>query len=356
MIFPVFMQWWARQLLSLVPARLMRRLASRAPSTFIALPENGALRIVLHDGLHDEEIGLWGGDPDESAATKARFLAALGRRAIRAPLILMVEPDTIMQRVVTLPLAAAQDLDAVLAFEMDRLTPFESGALLWHHDILRRDPYLGQIHLRLSLILRDSVAPTIESLTRLGRYPDRISDATGASITLPRIVSLRERLQDGRVLKLAGAITALLTAGVALFWIQSARIGRLERDISALRAPALEASQLRQRIETRQEGDRLVRNARAKLGDPVEILARLTQLLPDNAYLTDLNLKQGELLISGSSSDPAGLIQAMSATPGLRDPGFIAPVTRLSGQTASQFSIRAEIGTKPASSRHGGHP
>jgi general secretion pathway protein L len=83
--------------------------------------------------------------------------------------------------------------------------------------------------------------------------------------------------------------------------------------------------------------------AAAQAGDTVQILAALTNALPDGTFLTDFTLKSGDLTIDGQSSDAARLISVLSAAPGFHDPSFIAPVTRAINGQADLFSIRATV-------------
>ena len=80
-----------------------------------------------------------------------------------------------------------------------------------------------------------------------------------------------------------------------------------------------------------------------RTGDPLQILATVTHILPDDTYLTDLSLRQRQLTIVGRSSSAPRLITGMSADPTIRNAAFAAPVTRVEGASVDMFSIRAEI-------------
>ena len=82
---------------------------------------------------------------------------------------------------------------------------------------------------------------------------------------------------------------------------------------------------------------------RARVGDALAALAATTAVLPDDTYLTDLTLRQRHLVMNGRSAAAARLIGLLSAAPGLREPAFLAPVTRSDTGHADLFSIRAEL-------------
>ena len=77
-------------------------------------------------------------------------------------------------------------------------------------------------------------------------------------------------------------------------------------------------------------------------------IAALTEILPDDTWLTELTLRQRKLTMAGRSAGAARLIGLLSADPTIRDAAFAAPVTRAEGTRAESggvdaFSIRAEL-------------
>ncbi|HYP62712.1 MAG TPA: PilN domain-containing protein, partial [Acidocella sp.] len=74
-----------------------------------------------------------------------------------------------------------------------------------------------------------------------------------------------------------------------------------------------------------------------------QVLAILTDALPDDTWLSDLTLKNGDLTFDGQSANAAQLIGLLSAVPGLRDPSFTAPVTRTADGKADLFSLHATV-------------
>ncbi|ETC98395.1 MULTISPECIES: PilN domain-containing protein [Asaia] len=354
MVMQPFLVWWWRQIRAVLPERVTTALAAVRRPMVEAVATDDALTLYLREARSRIIIGTLGQSETLDLETSAQYRALRKSKARHAAIRLVLPTGRIMQRDVTLPLAAEQDLAAILAYEMDRLTPFDAEALYWDFIVLRRDEALGQIMLRLSIVPQASLRPLFERLHLLEAHPQAIADETGETlIRQPVARPLVARVSDPRLALPLGGCTLLACLLLGLFWHQSRVLSGYERQIDALRAPALEASALRRTIEDRRMGEGIVNRARHRLGDPMQIIAALTDLLPDDAWLTDLSLKQGQLLISGQSRDPAGLIQELGTSPVLRNPGFIAPVTRLAGQNASAFSIRAEIG-HPVGTPHAG--
>ena len=83
--------------------------------------------------------------------------------------------------------------------------------------------------------------------------------------------------------------------------------------------------------------------ARDKVGRPLVVLAATTSILPDDTYLTEMELRQRKLTLSGRSAGAARLIGALAGDAEFRNPGFSAPVTRLEALRAELFTINAEV-------------
>ena len=79
------------------------------------------------------------------------------------------------------------------------------------------------------------------------------------------------------------------------------------------------------------------------MGDPLRVLADLTDILPDDTSLIELSLRDRALSIAGQSAAAARLIPALAADPAIRNPAFAAPVTRNELSGIEDFSIRAEV-------------
>ena len=246
----------------------------------------------------------------------------------------------------TLPLAAERDLSRVLLYEMDRLTPFAADELLFSHEVLRRDRAAARITLRLSLAPRAGLDPVIEQLARAGLAPDAIEgrEADGA---LRRIVLASRGGADRTALveRAAWAVAALLAVVcVAVpFLRQGSELAASAATIEALRPRVATIAAIRNRIEASAAGTDVLAAAEREVGDPMQTLATLTELLPDDTFVTDLSLTGRKLTINGQSASAAKLIGLLSTDTSLRDPSFVAPVTRLETSHTDLFSIRADV-------------
>jgi general secretion pathway protein L len=100
---------------------------------------------------------------------------------------------------------------------------------------------------------------------------------------------------------------------------------------------------MRKRIAAGSAGNDVIAAEQAATGDALQVLAAITDLLPDDTVVADLSLRRGKISITGRSRSAPQLIPAMAGDPILHNPSFAAPVTRTPDGKADTFVIRAEL-------------
>jgi general secretion pathway protein L len=344
-----FVTWWARQWLDLLSPQLTA--ANRWSSALVIdLPAEwnaaGPVPFALIRRLNGKETPLGRFETDETGLAAIRRSRRVKGRSL--PILLRLWRGALLEHRFTIPLAAEHDAAEVLRYEIDRVTPFAAEDIFWTWETERRDRERGRLFVRLSLVSRASVQAYAQALAAAGLTPRRIEAAAedGALRHLPLQADHRagDALQRSVIRILATACVLLAVAAAGLpFIFQQARILRTERDIVQLQPRVFEAMALRRRITRQAAGSDVIAAAEAQIGDAVQALAAVTEVLPDNTFLTAFSLSQRALSLTGQSTDPAGLIAAMSADPMMTSPSFSAPVTAAPAGHGSLFSISAEL-------------
>jgi general secretion pathway protein L len=327
--------WWARQMHALLPRRLLR--GGDGGDALLIAAQALHLRLTLRHGGRENPLGQFGVAGDGLAAA-VRALRRLPRRVI-----LQLGPDSLLERSVELPLAAERDIDRVIGFEMDRLTPFAASEVVWQAAVIRRDHAQRRLMLRLSLVPRRAIQPWLDALARAGLAPGwlELPAADGS----PRRLALADHVapRPSRVFGIAAGLVAalLLAVVVSPFVMQYLAGDATERAIAALQPQVKRVEALR-RQQADASGDVLVAE-RGRIGNVIQVLATVTDILPDDTWLTEFTLHQGKLNIAGQSPAAARLIPALAAEPTLRNPAFAAPVTRSPDGRTDLFVIHADL-------------
>jgi general secretion pathway protein L len=344
-----FLSWWTQQMLDLVPKRLSALGEDRANALIVAphtAPGSLPAEVELSYRKARQERTLGHFTLDAAGIQAVRRL--LTGRARPARVVLRLPTAALLERTIVLPLAAERELERVLRYEMDRLTPFSADAAFWSSTIERRDSRRGRLYLRVSVIPKAGLAPLIGALEQAGAAPHWLE--TPMPQGEPRLIAVaqsrsRSDLWRRRSLAAAGGLCGILAiAVVALPFVQQS-IARqsIENRIEALRSRVAQAEALRQRLARDKAAADVLAAEKARVGDVLQAMARVTDVLPDDTYLTQLTLHGRRLTLSGQSLTAAKLIAVLSADPLLSSPAFAAPVTRVDGGTAELFSIGAEL-------------
>lgn len=335
-----FLHWYVAQWRAMLPEALRGDAADGRPTLIVTQTADSWRATIRTRGrAAATTVGVFPADDSGAAALRRALPAGVPAGGV----IFVPGADALLEREVPLPLAAERDAERVLAYEMDRLTPFAAADVFWTWRVMRRDRAAGRLALRLSLVPRAPIADALAALGRAGLAPARM-EANGRSILLmrsdPRIVRRRQRLRTG--LAVACGVVAVMIVAVP-FLRQALARAALDAKVEQLQPHVREAEQIRRRILDAEGGADVVQSERAHVGDPLRVLAILTDLLPDDTWLSDFGLHHGQVQIAGQSAAAAKLIPALAAEPGLRNPAFTAPVTRLDAGGADAFTIRAEI-------------
>jgi general secretion pathway protein L len=233
---------------------------------------------------------------------------------------------------------------------MDRLTPFRADETYWACRITSRDSARGRLHVRIAIIPRARVTAILSALQRHGLVPTRIE--TTAAFPEQQVISITKEHErygwlgpraNGYALGTCGALA--ITAVALPFILQAVAGADIESQIDTLRPQVALADGLRKKIVNHSTTSEAITAARVQTGAPLQSIALLTEALPDDTFLTSLNVRQRKIMISGRSAAAARLIGALAANPQFRNPAFTAPVIRDEASGGEMFSIRAELGS-----------
>ena len=339
------LRWWLRELASLVPRRF-RRPGSREPLGSVLT--FGPQKSVVLERTADGERAP--GSVDIDAPDHDRVLGDLLKQAKRRarPVTVRLSADLGLCKTLDLPLAAKDDLDQVLRFEMDRLTPFRADEVYFAHRVLGSDARNRRLSLELHLAPRREVDRVLTAVRSFGLVPGRLELAGGTEggdrlNLLPGESGHGTR--EGRMNRALALLALMLAVSAVAIPLQHQRaiVVELNAEAAAARAQAEESLAMRDRL------DELTRSAHFLMVDKtrqppvVQVLAELTRLVPDQAYLIELELHDQTVELHGFASTASDLIRPLEESLLFEAPQFRSPVTRDRRGGAERFHISVEL-------------
>ena len=343
-----FASWYIDRMAELLPG-MARGQADEGPAEALvadvrttSFGADGGLSLASRIRRHEKPLGTFATD----AAGLARARQTVGARSW-PDIVLLLPRGALLERVVTLPLAAEAGLAAVLGYEMDRYTPFTADEVHWTATVIARDREQERLRVRILLIPRTALATAVDVLAQLDLVPTLVESAglDGARRLLPlRPPDEASRRTARRLLMVASALCVVLAAAVTAlpFLRQSWAVDEVEARIATLQPSVNQADALRKQLTAQSAGNDVIAAEQLRLGEPLQAISALTQLIPDDTFLNVLTLHERQLGIDGQSASAARLIGLLSADPVIRNAAFAAPVTRAE-DGADMFSLKAEV-------------
>jgi general secretion pathway protein L len=348
-----FFAWWLRELGACVPASL-RMLAKRRKPIVVINLNGDVAEVVLHGTDEVRELGHIPLAP--APASQAALSAVLrGLAPRRHDVVLAVPAESVLRRDVVLPLEASENLREVLAFEMDRHTPFKASDVAYDYRLVATDPASRKLTVDLAVLPRAVLAQAASIADRLGLRGSRIGVA-GDEPNAARSFDFR-RYEDlgadsaGRRPAARSALYACAAATAAmaiLAWylplhLQNRALAAYELRLDEMRTAAHRADELKKQLATEAELTRFVTEQRDATPPVISILAEITDRLPDDTWLTQLKLQGGKLTLTGLSSSVPPLIAKLEASRLISDVRFGSPMTPDAVSGRERFSILAHI-------------
>lgn len=347
-----FVEWWWAELAGMLPERL-RRIRMHGQIAIISLDGQKA-EISVDEAGGNRLIGTVAlNGPDRAAACRLVALASPGRGCaarIRLP------ASSALRTTMRLPLVAEQNLREVIDFEMDRQTPFRPEQVHIAHHIVARDPAAHSLAVEVTLVLRSAVDQALRTCAALGIEPEGIEVARGGAgaqaadlLEAQEAGNPRGKTTDRTTIALA-ALAALLAVIAVALPVGSARIAAAdaEQKFEAVRKQAELAADLSQRLRTLRTEANVLTAMKASSIPVSDLLLELTRLIPDDAWLTELQIENGEVRLSGFARSASDLVGAIEGSDLFHRTVFRAPVTLDTKAGRERFSLSARLEAEAA--------
>jgi hypothetical protein len=331
-----FVYWWRRQLISLLPPALLATL-NRLETRSVLRPraDDGAdpTAVVLLQGrvAHEAARGIFATDPAGLAALAAGVADPAG-----GAVLLELPTGSVLQKRLSVPRGMLPYLPTVLEPEIEHETPFLPDEVYWHAESLGPASGTDLVAVDLLLVGRDLVDPILGTLASAGIPVAGLKiGGSEAVIPLPR-AGLRQSGLTPRLRQRVGALVALALLAAAIpFLRQSLEAQRTDARIQAVTADVEAVQSLRKALD----GTSVASPNRIA---PIDLLATITDILPDDTELTGLAVERREVSVTGRSSAANALLPRFVAA-GYRDASFSAPVVRDSVGDRDVFSIHFSL-------------
>ncbi|WP_315700754.1 MULTISPECIES: PilN domain-containing protein [unclassified Bradyrhizobium] len=281
----------------------------------------------------------------------------LARSAQRAFVMLELGSEEIVSRRMSVPAQARELLPGIVRNQIERLSPWRATQACYGFDV-QDSAEPNHLDVRVLITPRAVVDDARHRMAALGLHVDAVV-AGGASAGAANGITLWSRLADAdgtRLIRLRWIIGGAMAAAVGLAVVLNvwafmaaaaadaesgeivAEIARLQRQVKGTYSP--------QSIASLPAAERAWALKETSLVSAIVIEA-LSRVLPDSAYLTELNIDGSTVRIAGIATDAPALIAPLEQSGQFKDVHFYAPTTRSADGARFIFHIEARVEPHP---------
>lgn len=271
------------------------------------------------------------------------------KELLEAHRVLLLDGAGVLRKEVRLPIAAESNLHQVLRFEMDRQTPFRAEDVYFDWKVLGHDKEAGQVRVDLAVVPRTEIDSTSEVLAKRGlgiSGVDVLHDSQPLGLNLlpsdrrAKIVNRKTRLNQ---MLAAGSVALIALFMVLSLYLRAHQVAEYEEAIESVRSEALRVQRIRDQINDTMESAGFLAQRRNATPLAVDVLADVTNTLPDDTYLDRLVVGGNTVQMQGKSQNAQQLIQLVNASPMMDAAGFRGS-TRIDARTNLEiFEINANV-------------
>jgi general secretion pathway protein L len=357
-----FFRWWLRELDFLVPEKI-RQMVNETQGFVIVRPEGHQFVLTYalntRDGVHAESRPVAILERNASGIAQYKALLAKDERLAKASIILRLTAQEAIQKELSLPAAVKENLSQVVAYELDRYTPFNAEQVYFAVKPQQGDHEPGQIRAMLVITPRETLDALYEDMMAMGMSPLFV-DYDETPNDLEQLHDgynlLPERLRE-KTANTPRLIYTALIAGVFLLlgavlvlpvWFEYRTVNALQEKIDAIEKDAKAVKALQLEIDAMVDETRLLIAEKKAAPAVVEMLNTLSTIIKDDTWLGYAQYSDGHLQLQGESPAASALIGVLEDSELFANARFVSPITQDKVSKLERFQITVDVTTAVA--------
>jgi general secretion pathway protein L len=327
-----FFGWWKDELLGCLPKSWRDQLSTPAAKVLLASDAEGwhAARVRGDKVELTNRVDL----TDPAAVRRVLHKLETHNDHPAEQRVLCLSANQVLRKRLSLPLAAEENLAQVLAFEMDRQTPFTAAQVYFDWKIVKRDQAQRQLLIDLTLVPK----PVLDQALEAAKPAQLEFDGVDAMVARDQVkfdallgVNLLPEAKRSASADSGARIRWILTAGllglIGVIMMQSLQARRdaltaLEERTANVQKKAMEAADLAKEVRSAIAAANFLVERKQKHPETVKVLLELTQLIPDDTFLERVTFVGKAVQIMGQSRSADKLIAVLQKSKYMQNPQF----------------------------------
>ena len=340
-----FFKWWTGELRALFATNPK----PRQGKTLVFQPDERGTLVSEQRRTRMRELGWFAPDGSYSPGLDSRLKRF---KPDHTGLRFEALAEEFLEKTLELPAAALENLQEVVRYELERVTPFRQADVYFDATPSNSGARNGNVNVVLRIVQRRQIDSRLQFLEQWGfslaKRQIAIDHDDGAVWLSLAPESARPGLSR-RLGPLLWSLNALLVVGLAawILWQQQVKLTALDEQSSQLRQQLSRNVELFEQLEQRKQQLNALLERQRQRPAAVLILDELTRLMPDSTYLRRLQITGSAVRLQGVSNNAASLVQRIEASDFFSGVRFEAAVVRDTRTQGERFSISAQVNKTP---------
>lgn len=339
-----FFNWWFKELKFLVPEKVRNLISDRTGLLIITEQEDYFNLHFIPKGINQAELRL-----QITESINFTSLIAQYPHLEHADCILRLGQQQALVKKIYLPVAAQDNLQQVIRFELDRYTPFTAEQVYFSAAGLSKTEY-GQLEVLLVITPQHLLDDILLKANSFKLFPAFV-DCLGAESNdftynlLPqRFKQLENRFDQFIQWSLTSILIMLFSAVLILpIWNEQQVVDLLGQQVKTLEKDNILVDRQQREIEAVKEQTQALINIKNEAPELVAVINELTNLLNNDTSLTSFQYSDKKLQIQGLSPSASNLIGLLEASDYFSNVNFVSPLTQDKSTGKERFQISMDV-------------
>ena len=246
------------------------------------------------------------------------------------------------------PLKAEHNLEAIIGFELDQITPFNRDQCFYDWQIVERNSATQTLKCELFAISKMMLTPWITLLERLDLSVHRVTSKNACFTTTINLLDNRytHSKQTTQIIRNRLVLGTAIATFFMMLYIplihQDVLATEMKQKLLSDRSQAIKTKKLETQLNALQQRQGFLSDKRQQQ-DVLNVLNELTAILPDNTWLERCQIIDKQIDIQGESESAASIIQDLETSPYFDAVSFKSPVTQNKQSGKQRFHVAATI-------------
>ena len=345
-----FFKWWGQELRFLVPQKVYDAFKAKG-SLVVHIKDNGATVSYAY-GENQELLGEF--DVNALAKEELQNLIQGNTNYSDAKVVLRVPEHLSVIQDIVLPAAAESNLEQVIAYELNRYTPFSKEQVYYSYIKRNLENNKVQLPIRLVLVKKTTLDAMYEQCISLGLKPSfadsamqivDLGEASSAYNLLPKNLCLQAEKKP--LFIMLGSLLLALALFIILLVLPlkmgSAGLAKLKQHAHNAETNALEIEDSKKAIDYLYKATQQVIDNKNSSPSMIEVINTASKILADDTWVSRLRYINKTLQVTGQSGNASSLIASLEKMPIFHNVKFISPVTKDMRSGLERFQISTEV-------------